>query len=152
DVQYQRPKGQKVASASLVFKLMRPDAVGQVKVTRLIRAWGEGKGRGVPTSYTKPEDPLTWSAASWNTAFFGGKDDKWASSGASGERDSRPITGVEGTQEGVKLTIRGLESVVQSWINDPSKIFGLRIEFSRDAVLERRESRNFAPELQLTWV
>lgn len=150
-VRYRSTPGMKVGSATLTLHLLRSDAVGTVSVKRVVRPWGEGRGRSFPTAFTKPTDPLTWGESSWSTAFAGDKGDKWALGGAAGDADARAIEGLSVEQSGSTLVIKGLKSTVQDWIDDPSRNFGLRITFANDTAAYSGDSDDSRPELGIEW-
>lgn len=151
DVAFRRPVGAKVKSASLKLTLLRPDAVGSVSVKRLLKSWGEGRGRSVPNVSTKPGDPLAFGNSSWEWSENGVSEGKWALGGAQHESDARDIEGVSAEQTGSTLTIQGLGSAVQNWIDRPLENNGLRLAFSKDAAFFAYDNGTQGPELTLEW-
>ncbi len=151
DIGYRKPAGMKVKSATLTLTLLRPDSVGKVSVKRMLKAWGEGRGRSVPNVSSLPGDPLSFGNSSWEWAENGVTDGKWAFAGASHESDARDIEGATAEQNGARLTLSALGEVAQSWIDRPLDNQGLRLTFSKDAAFYSADNGENGPKLDIEW-
>lgn len=150
DLQYLRPKGQKIKSATLVLNLALPDPVGEIDVRRVLRSWGEGRGRTIPNMATVLGEPAAFGSATWESASFGDNDSKWTAGGASNETDSRSIDGIAADQAGRVLKLSGFKTTVQGWIDNPLSNYGMRLTFSQDAAFMSGETPQ-RPSLEIEW-
>jgi len=138
---YGSPSRRTVKSARLVLTSNGGPAITPSAVTEMRTRWFEGPGRGA-TKTDKPEAAATWSHS---RSGVGGV--KWDDAGASSPVDSRPISAATSEVKDGDLVISGLETVVQAWIDDPARNFGLRLQFDSNAVFKSAENIDGRPRL-----
>jgi len=138
---YQRSIRRVVKSAKVVLTSNGAPPILPSDVGSLRQRWLEGPGRAA-TKEDKPENAATWSAA---RSGPGGV--RWAEAGAGGVEDVRKVDTASSVTQGSTLEISGLESLVQAWVDDPNRNFGLRLEFDSPVVFRSAESLTDRPRL-----
>ncbi len=133
-----------IAGASLVFEISGGNPRGLKTVTAVRHEWGEGPRMtltGLQTQGDAPHAPR--GAACWKWAQFGNATSAWkgAQGGDSGEFQSTIDT---------KLTITGIQALMQRAVDRPWENFGLALAFDQDVDLVSTQAKVGRPKLQLS--
>lgn len=118
------PRGQAIETAMLTLRLVDDADVRLKSVKRVTVPWSEGNGQRAPLVFKTKNEP---TGATWNLRALGGA--KWQSAGAQGDTDGRAVPGVNAVSENGLVRITGLAKVLDEMAKNPSKNYGLRIEF-----------------------
>ena len=141
------PDGQVPDSAVLTLHVQDHGDVKLTSVRKMLVPWSEGSGLRLPLPQTNSEAALS-GTATWLSSKHGVA--KWQSPGASGERDSVPVSGVTVVTEGENVRLVGLGPVLAEMAKRPSKNYGLRLEFASPVTFDSSDSPSFEPTLALS--
>ena len=127
-------------------------------VSRVLQPWGEGPFETVnkaiqllqrdgPAKTGTVQVPKM--AATWRTRQAGFDNGNWQQSGAKGNLDSTPISGVTAVSAGKDLQIQGLAKTFQWFAEHPSHNCGIALSFSSPIEFYSAQAATGRPRLEL---
>ena len=111
--------------------------------------WYEGSDRRGDINKlmgTKPDANFVALGTTWNDRWTGDKPESWNTPASFG--NSLPISGATSKIADDKLTISGLTSTFQQFLEDPSSNYGIALQFAEVCDFSSSDSAVGAPELR----